>query len=54
MRLNSRIKGFLLNLIKPSSNQKEIQRAEWALQIIERGIIYDAEMSTLQSIGYKG
>jgi len=54
MRLNSRIRGFLMNLIKPSSNQKEIQRAERALMIIERGIIFDAEMSWLQMIGYKG
>ena len=54
MRLNPRIKGFLLNLIKASGNDQEIRRAEWAITIVNRGIIYDAEMSTLQSIGYKG
>jgi len=54
MRLNSRIKGFLLNLIKPSSNQKEILRARRALQIIERGIVTENDMSWLEEIGYKG
>lgn len=54
MRLNSRIRGFLMNLIKPSSNQKEIQKAERALEIIERGIATEDDMCWLEGIGYKG
>jgi len=54
MRLNSRIKGFLLNLIKSSSSTKQLKIAELALTIIERGIIFENELSWLQSMGYKG
>jgi len=53
MRLNSRIRGFLLQLIKPSGNIKEIQKAERALKIIERGRIFESELIWLSMIGYK-
>lgn len=53
MILNNRIRGFLLQLIKPSANIKEIQKAERALRIIERGRIFESELSWLSMIGYK-
>jgi len=54
MRLNSRMKGFLLNLIKPSSSQKEIQKAERAITIVNRGIAFDSDIDWMQKLGYKG
>lgn len=52
MKLNNRIRGFLLNLIKPG-NTKQIKRAEWALNIIDRGKITESELKHLEYMGYK-
>lgn len=52
MRLTSRMRGFLLNLIKAGST-KQIKRAEWALNIIDRGKITESELKHLEYMGYK-
>jgi len=53
MKLNSHIRGFLLQLVKPSSNIKELYKAERALRIIERGLIFESEIRWLEMIGFK-
>lgn len=53
MRLTKHLRGFLLNLIKASGNQKELLKAERAIKILDRGLVFDSELSWLRMIGYK-
>jgi|GEM_PF-5015924 len=53
MRLNPHIRGYLLQLVKPSNNTKQIQLARWALRIIERGYISEFQLKELENMGYK-
>jgi len=53
MRLNPHIRGYLLQLVKPSNSTKQIQLARWALRIIERGYISEFQLKELENMGYK-
>lgn len=48
--VNRKIRNFLLNKIKPSGNNKQVNFACLAVQAIESGIISDR---VLKAMGYK-
>jgi hypothetical protein len=53
MTITDEIWAYLLNWIKPSSNEKTIKKALWAKNIIEKGYLTDHEYDTLIEAGYR-
>lgn len=53
MLLTYEMKGFLLNMIKPSTNAKNLAKAEWAINIVERDRITEKEIEKLIKLGFK-
>lgn len=54
MVINSHMRNFLKAIIRPSSNQKQMNKTLWAIRVIERGTVTDRDLRIMESLGYKG
>jgi transcription initiation factor IIE alpha subunit len=52
MGINRRLKWFLEQLIRCNTEQ-QVNRAVWAVRLLERGYVTDQELKQLMNIGFK-